>query len=244
MEVTACSFGMATGSTMSGTAPLGICWFIESVLRHQWQRACVLSAVLITTSAPHAVHLKVSTSSLEGMMSTAPEPISTPVSPLISALMPSASSADSAHHPYRQKAHRSSPARAFTESSVAPQRAHFTRPSPVRALLSAVVPTASAADSALRSYRHKAHRSSPVRAFREISVAPQRAHFTRPSTAPESVSMMRGPSAGGAGGAPGGAAAWGAAGAGAASAVGAPWWPGWACAPGGGGTGEPLGGGY
>src|SRR5690625_1532064 len=80
MEVTACSFGMANGSTMSGTAPLGICWFIESVLRHQWQRACVLSAVLITTSAPHAVHLKVSTSSLEGMMSTAPEAISTPVS--------------------------------------------------------------------------------------------------------------------------------------------------------------------
>src|SRR5699024_84338 len=178
IEVTACSFGMANGSTMSGTAPLGICWFIESVLRHQWQRAWVLSAVLITTSAPHAVHLKVSTSSVEGMMSTAPEPTSTPVSPLISALMPSASSADSALH----------------------------------------------------SYRQKAHRSSPVRAFREISVAPQRAHFTRPSTASVSVSMMRGPSAGGAGGgAPGGsagggaAAAWAAAGAGAASAVGAPW---------------------
>src|SRR5690625_4800921 len=79
MLTTASSFFIWNGSTTSGTAPLGICWFIESLLRHQWHRAWVLSAVLITTSAPYAVHLKVSTSLVEATMSCDPDPITVPV---------------------------------------------------------------------------------------------------------------------------------------------------------------------
>src|SRR5690625_4850317 len=124
---TASSLRRLNGSTTSGTAPLGICWLTESVLRHQWQRAWVLCAVLTTISAPQAEHLKVRISSVEATMSWEPEPMTIPVRVLISWLMNRSSSP--ALHSCRQNRHRSSPLAVLRAMSVAPHRAHLARPS-------------------------------------------------------------------------------------------------------------------
>src|SRR5690625_3055595 len=126
---TASCFFIANGRIMSGTAPLGICWFIDSLLRHQWQRAWVLLAVSMTTSAPHAEHLNVRISSVEGVMSAAPEPMTTPLRALISLLRLRLSVTESVTHSNRQKEHRSFPVAGLSAISVAPQRRHFTSPS-------------------------------------------------------------------------------------------------------------------
>src|SRR5690625_718380 len=126
---TASSFLRLNGRTTSGTAPLAICWFIESLLRHQWQRACVLSAVLMTTSAPQAEHLKVSTSSVEAMMFCDPEPITIPLRVVMSWLMNRSSAPPWPVHSWRQKAQRSRPEATLRPISVAPQRGHFASPS-------------------------------------------------------------------------------------------------------------------
>src|SRR5690606_18676867 len=124
---TASSLRRRKGSTMSGTAPLGICWLTESLFRHQWHRAWVFSAVLTTTSAPQAVHLKVSTSSVEATMSCEPDPMTRPVRVRMSWLMNSSSSC--LPHSCRQNRQRSSPLAVLRLISVAPQRGHLANPS-------------------------------------------------------------------------------------------------------------------
>ena len=77
---------------------MAICSFIESLFRHQWQRACTLFAVSITTSAPQALHLNVHTTSAEAWMSLDPDPMIVPCNRPMSPLMPNASPALSGSH--------------------------------------------------------------------------------------------------------------------------------------------------
>src|SRR5690625_4314906 len=125
----ASSFLIEKGRIMSGIAPLGIWLFIDKVLRHQWHRAWVDDAVSMTTSAPHAEHLNVSTSSVEGVISAAPEPIITPCNEPMSLLRFRLSDSVSAAHSYRQNAQRSFPLLGFKAISVAPHCKHLTNPS-------------------------------------------------------------------------------------------------------------------
>src|SRR5690606_18146514 len=125
---TAASLGRLNGRIMSGTAPFGICWFIDSTLRHQWHRACVEWPVSMTTSAPHAPHLNVRTSSVDSICD-APEPSTRPCSSPIGPSRPHSSRAFVACHSNRQKWQRRLPDAVLRLTSVAPQRGHFVRPS-------------------------------------------------------------------------------------------------------------------
>src|SRR5690625_7328843 len=83
----------------------------------------------MTTSAPQAEHLNVRISSVEGVMSAAPEPMTTPLRALISLLRLRLSATESVTHSNRQQEHRSFPVAGLSALSVAPQRRQSTSPS-------------------------------------------------------------------------------------------------------------------
>ena len=120
----ASSFFILNGNTTSGTAPLGICWFKESVLRHQWHLAWVEDDVSITTSAPQLVHFKVTISSVDAIF-LAPEAITWPSSLLISFSKPDTFSTSNS---WRQKLHLSLPLFLFNDISVEPHLGHLSWP--------------------------------------------------------------------------------------------------------------------
>src|SRR5699024_8847149 len=116
------------GSTASGTAPLGICELIDRVWRHQWQRACSSWSTLMTTSAPHPWHFRV-TVDRSSRTSCVPEAMVWPRSSAIAESRPKARSAFSSFQEWRQYAQT----RAFAVSeywiSALPQRGHLFSPS-------------------------------------------------------------------------------------------------------------------
>src|SRR5699024_7019320 len=125
------------GSTASGTAPLGICELIDRVWRHQWQRACSSWSTLMTTSAPHPWHFRV-TVDRSSRTSCVPEAMVWPRSSAIAESRPKARSAFSSFQEWRQYAQT----RAFAVSeyriSALPQRGHLFSPSSRPELVSTI----------------------------------------------------------------------------------------------------------
>jgi len=98
IRATASSLLIRNGSTASGTAPLATCSLTPNTWRHQWQRAVMVLSVLMVTSAPQPVHLKLIRLAVSASMSRAPDATTVPRSSPIPSPNPNASSTRSPCH--------------------------------------------------------------------------------------------------------------------------------------------------